>query len=273
MKLSTRSYPHPVVGNRDDVPGAAFQASVEMVTDRETVFLDVAIKCSSSTVNKLVADAKANFVLHVECSNTLFRRAYEFAEPLYRCPIPADNLNDSVEVNVFAKALKNISGYKVDKAHSDYGSATFEVEKGNIVAVGEGQIFPVESPFDSLRKIGTIMQVIESPKEGDMPMKVDFNSDKIVIILSQNDFKDYKQLKTNEAVTTMIVIPALMEALKQLEEAEDDDRRWVRVLRKRVDDLELKGQREPLELAQLVLELPMRRTFAKTLATLVDASS
>src|ERR1700734_3980418 len=56
MKLSTRSYPHPVVGNRDDVPGAAFQASVSMATDRETVFLDVAIKCSSSTINKLVGD-------------------------------------------------------------------------------------------------------------------------------------------------------------------------------------------------------------------------
>jgi hypothetical protein len=78
MKLSTRSYPHPVVGNRDDVPGAAFQASVDLSTDRETVFLDVAIKCSSSTINKLIADGKANYALHVECSNTLFRRAYEF---------------------------------------------------------------------------------------------------------------------------------------------------------------------------------------------------
>ena len=34
MKLSQRSYPHPVVGNADDVQDAAYQATVEMTTDK-----------------------------------------------------------------------------------------------------------------------------------------------------------------------------------------------------------------------------------------------
>lgn len=41
MKLSSRSYPHPVVGSRDDVPGAAFQSVLEMTTDKEAVYIDV----------------------------------------------------------------------------------------------------------------------------------------------------------------------------------------------------------------------------------------
>ncbi len=33
MRLSSRSYPYPVVGNRDDVPSLAFQAALDMSSD------------------------------------------------------------------------------------------------------------------------------------------------------------------------------------------------------------------------------------------------
>src|SRR5437879_1147963 len=104
MRLTSRSYPHPVVGNRDDVPDAAFQAVVEMTTDKEAIYLEAAVNCSSKTIKDLIKKKDANFVMHVECSNTLYRRAFEFHDNAYRAQIPADNLNDAVEVNVFARA-------------------------------------------------------------------------------------------------------------------------------------------------------------------------
>src|SRR5260370_20455970 len=130
MRLSNRSYPHPVVGNRDDVPGAAFQASVEMTTDKEAIYLDVAVKCSSKTINDLIKKNDAKFIMHVECSNTLYRRAFEFSDGNYRAQISSDNLNDAVEVNVFARAVRTISGYRVDAVNPDYGNTTFEIDKG-----------------------------------------------------------------------------------------------------------------------------------------------
>src|ERR1700722_10500242 len=121
MKLSSRSYPHPVVGNRDDVPGAAFQAALGMTTDKEAIYLDAVIKCSSKTINDLIKKKDADFVMHVECGNTLYRRVFEFHDGSYRAQIPADNVNEAVEVNVFAKTSRAISGYCVEAAHSDYG--------------------------------------------------------------------------------------------------------------------------------------------------------
>ncbi len=231
MRLSSRSYPHPVVGNRDDVPGAAFQATVEMTTDKTTVYLDAALHCSSTTINRLVKEEHARFTLHVECSNTLFRKIYEFKSTSHRCAIPADNLNDSVEVNVFARATRNISGYRVDKAHPDYGHAKFDIVKGDILAVAEGQVFQAESNFDSLGRIGSIMHVAEADEDGDLPMRADFNGDKIVVYLSKKDFADYKYLKQFESLavplTTTIVAPVLIEALHELQrdDDEEDDRR------------------------------------------------
>jgi hypothetical protein len=280
MKLSQRSYPHPVVGNRDDVPGAAFQATVEMSSDRENVYVDVATKCSSSTINQLIAEGAAKHVLHVECSNTLFRRAYDFAELSKRISIPAESLNDAVEANVFVRATRDASGYAVDAAHPDYGSARFQVREGDILAVGEGHIFHIESHFDSLSRIGSIMQIEEAAEDGDLPMRVDFNGDKIRIILAKADFKDYKLLKAQEgvsaALTTTIVLPVLVEALHFWKSgeagADDDSLRWMRALRARITALELGTETDNLVLAQKLLELPLKRALVAS-RQLAEATS
>lgn len=266
MKLSSRSYPHPVVGNRDDVPGAAFQAALDMSTDKEAVYLDAVINCSSKTINDLVKKQDAAFVVHVECSNTLFRRAFEFQSENHRIQIPVDNLNDTVEVNVFARATRELSAYRVEAAHADYGDVTFDVEKGDILAVGEGQVYYLDPNFDALSPIGSIMEIHEAHQDGDLPMRVEYNDEKIQVILSKRDFADYKLLKSMEgvsvALTTTIVLPVLIEAIRIAQGDGDDDLRWVRALRRRIEGMELKLEGEPLELAQRILELPVKRTFA-----------
>lgn len=279
MRLSQRSFPHPVVGNRDDVPGAAFQGAVEMSSDQQQVYVDVAINCSSSTVNSVVASGAATFVLHVECSNTLFRRAYQFSETSHRLAVPADSLNDSVEVNLFVRALKDLNGYRVEKAHPEYGDASFQIKRGDILAVGEGHVFHIESSFDAMSRIGSIMIIKESTENGDLPMKADFMGDKIVIILAKQDFADYKLLKANEGVagplTTTLVLPVLVEALHILKtdsEGEEDGRRWVRILMHRIEKLGLENETDAIILAQELLELPVKRALASS-RMLAEAAS
>ena len=156
MRLSERSYPHPVLGNKDDVPGAAFQAVLEMSTDKQFVYLAVEISCSCEVVNSLVASGDACFIAHVECSNTLFRRAFEFRERSHRFSMSSDSLNDAVEVNVFAQAVNAIKGYRIPEAHPDYDGAAFDLRHGDILAVAEGQVFHIESSFDSLKRIEAV---------------------------------------------------------------------------------------------------------------------
>jgi len=279
MRLSARSYPHPVLGNRDDVPGAAFQATIEMSADRQSVYLQTDTACSCEALNAHLAAGRASRVLHVECSNTLFRRAYDFRDVQHRVSIPADSLNDAVEVNVFIRAADRIRDYTIPEAHPDYAGAVFDVRRGDILAVGEGQVFHIESSFDSLSRIGSIMQISESPKDGDLPMEPSFDQDKIVIFLSKSDFADYKILKLNAAVrgplTTTIVLPVLVEALhilKEESEGIDDSHRWVRALSRRLESLNLDTEMQPLYLAQRLLELPVKRALSSS-RMLAEASS
>lgn len=271
MRLSSRSYPHPVLGNRDDVPNSAFQVALEMSTDKQSVYVAAEAACSCDTLNAMLAAGDAEFVMHVECSNTLFRKAYAFSETSHRISIPADNLNDVVEVNVFIRAVNRLQSYHIPEAHPDYGAAAFDVQRGDILAVAEGQVFHIESNFDSLSRIGSIMQINESPEDGDLPMQTHFEADKIVIFLSKNDFADYKLLKLHEGVsgplTTTIVLPVLVEALYILKEetaSADDARRWVRALARRIESLELNKEMQPLILAQKLLELPVKRALSSS---------
>lgn len=279
MRLSARSYPHPVLGNRDDVPNAAFQVALEMSTDKQSVYITADAACSCGALNSRLAAGDAEFVMHVECSNTLFRKAYTFSETAHRISIPADNLNDAVEVNVFIRAVNRLQGYQIPEAHPDYGEAAFDVQRGDILAVAEGQVFHIESNFDSLSRIGSIMQISEAPEDGDLPMKTDFEGDKIVIFLSKNDFADYKLLKLNEGVsgplTTAIVLPVLVEALYYLKEETapaEDPRRWVRALVRRIESLKLSKEMQPLILAQELLELPVKRALSSS-RTLAETTS
>lgn len=269
MKLSHRSFPHPVVGNSDDVPDAGFQATVEGTHDKTSVYIDVDIVCSSTTINELIEAGGASFAVHVECSNTLFRKAFSFKNKKHRITIPRDDLNDDVEVNTFVYALADIASYVVDGAHPDYADASFRVEAGDILAVGEGCVIQVETNFESTARVGSILQVRQGDAEGEYPMLVDLNGDKIVAILSKNDFSLYRILKAHESLAgplaTSIVLPVVIEALHSIKGENlkaDDGRRWVRALIRRMMALGLDQENDLLVVAQKLLELPIRRALA-----------
>lgn len=272
MKLSERSYPYPVVGNRDDVPDSAFQASIEMTTDKEYIYIDVNISCNNNTINEHIKHGDACFLMHVDCSNTFFRKTYKFTETVFRQEISVEYLNDLVEVNVFAIATKKISNYKVLGAHSDYGNLSFDVNLADILAVTQTTSFHIDERFDSMKRVGSIMQIIENPKsDSELPLEIDFNGEKITILMSKSDFRQYKLLKINETLiaplTVTIVFPVLLEALRVLNEysgTDDNDcPKWAVVLRRKLRELRIEGNDEFIN-AQKLLEFPIKRSLSAT---------
>jgi len=267
MKLSERSYPHPVLGNLDDVPGAAFQATCEIESDRQFFFINITVAWSSATLQKMNQKGAACYVLHVECSNTLHREAFDFSETNKKFDIRANHLNGPVEINCFVRATKEMGEYQIDGAHEDYEDLTFDVKSGDILAVSKGQVFEAESS-DTLRRIGSIMVIEESPKPEDHAMEVEFSSEKIRIRLCKHDFNLYKELKIIPALashlTTTLVLPVLTEALHLIEgeDLEFEDRKWCRNLRQRLSDLNLTEEKDLLTAAQRVLDMPIRRALA-----------
>ena len=267
MRLSQRAFPHPVVGNADDVLEAAFQAPIVVSHDGVNYYLSVDVQCSSSTISALIEKGDAAYVVHVECSNTLYRSVFEFTETRRELMIPGENLNATVEVNVFVRAKRDIAEYTVENSHPDYGDTSFGISAGDVLAIAEGMTFDADIDFDALRSVSSIMQVRQHPAGGDMPMAVDFNDEKITILLSARDFENYKIVRAakplSATVVAALVLPVLMEALRTLQEnhSEYESLRWCRCLKRRVEHVGFDLASEPLTLAQRLLELPIRRAL------------
>lgn len=268
MRLSNRSFPHPVVGNADDVQDAEFQATFEFESDKTNFYLSATVKCSSKTLLKLIGKGKACYTLHVECSNTLFRQTYDFASETLRVTLPGALVHDTVEVNAFVRAIAPIARYEVEGAHVDYSGAAFLIGSGDILAVADGQAFDADHEVDPLRKIGSLMVIVRSSKSGDHAMEVDFDGDpnKILILLSEADFAAYVAMKMvpnlTSHLTTTLVLPVLIEAIHVLEGAEPPDCKWAHVLAQRVETLDIGSAASALEKAQRLLELPIKRALA-----------
>ncbi len=278
MRLIERSFPHPVVGNRDDVPGSSFQMTLTVTSDREFFYIDCSAGCSSKTLRGMLSRKQASYCLHVECSNTLYREAFNFMSDQHRVDIPARLLNGAVEVNSFIVSTAEKPSYRPDGVHSDYGDATFPIRSGNILAVGEGLSFEAEQEYDALRRVGSIMQIVESNDEADEEMRVDFTQAKIVIYLSKSDFRTYNKLKQikdlQSHLTTTIVLPVLAEALRAVaaDPQEYVGLRWAEILQHRREAEGLSASADPLHAAQVLLDNPIRRAMAAAERYAMNAS-
>jgi hypothetical protein len=280
MRLRKRSFPHPVLGNDDDVVGAAFQAAFEVESDRERYYLIATFECSSTTLNALIETKKAAFVMHVECTNTVFRTRYTSTDRKNRFTVASEDLNGSVEVNFFICAHEDIPGYQIQGAHSDYGDTAFQIRKGDILAKADGRVFEAAQDYDAVKKIATIMQIEEVPEEGALPMRAIYEADRIRILLSKPDYRTYNLLKNNtqlqHAISCGIVLPVLSEAARMARDSTDEDReqlreyRWFRNVSARLEEPALAGEKDCLILAQRLLQLPIRRALEGAATVLED---
>ena len=278
MRLSSRSYPHPVVGNGDDVPSVGFQATIESSLRPPDCVLEVSINCGSPTLKKWIEKGSACYMVHVECGRTLYRKSFPSQEPRFRIPIPAQDLNGVVELTSLIVATRAIRRYEVPEANEAYGGAVFAVEPGDILACGEPRDFE-QRTRDPLRRIGSIVEIVCAEKPGEFAMEATYNDPKIKIVLCKTDHANYAALAgkphLRSLIATALVVPVLVDAVYKLRgEAKEDyaEYKWAEVIGRRMDELGLQDA-EPLKVAQQLYGMPVSRAFQSAQASMETSAS
>jgi len=269
MKLKVKSYPHPVLGNKDDVLGAAFQTGLTARSDKQNYYFSIRCWCNNSTLQDLINADKAQYTVHIECTNTMHRRSYSFSMPNFDITVPADDLNGNVEINMFICASQAIENYQIVGAHEDYGNASFAINKGDILAIGDYFNFDAEKDYDSLKKISSLMQIERSNDKALRAMDVQYELPKIRIVLPQVDYDMYElhksDLRLQNLLTSSIVLPVLSGAVRILSIKDDnegyEDYRWYGWLKRQLEEIELEGERDYILAAQKILDYPLHRAL------------
>lgn len=260
MKSAEGSYPHPVVGNADDV-ASTFAPALYMSNDRRTLTLDFEeLGADNSTIAELVATRKASYIARVDCDATGFRQSFRLSGPRDTVRIPLAQLHKVLVVELCAIALAPVTGYAPEGMHSDYGGQRFDLQAGELLAVADHFRFELGAEWDPLKAPMQSLMQIERGEDEAGPMEVVFEMEKILIRLCGPDYDRYNLRKGDsvDLIHAAVVFPVLVAALGKLHEADHQGQLWNQRLR---ELLAIQGipTDEPIMAAQHLLKLPVHR--------------
>ena len=275
MLINKISFPYPVLNNADDVNGEfGFNFDVEL--SPETIILTVKINLDNDSFKKLLKEKKVAFCLEVHNSQAFFRESYVFEDYDKKFTLLSKNLRGKVDVYLYIIAIDNIKDYSLSEFNSDYIGYVFDILKGEKLAMGGHGFFMAEKTWADFMSVSSFIEIQGGPnKEGPAKYNLD-NDDKVLVILSKEDYKKYQMVYTNEDIAyifhSAIVYPALIYILSCIVINKDSDNykqtNWYLYLTQRfanepnsknITDLDIT---EISEFAQKLLKNPLSRSLS-----------
>lgn len=258
--MSEFSFPHPVVGNGDDVATGALDCELSYHTSAEAVDLNfTGLTTGNRSLDDAVSDGRATWLLRVQCARTYFRRVWRERGPTASIRIPGPDLEGSVEVEARVCATKPLD-WRPEGTHADYGDISFRLTEGEILALGPRWRVHVDKEFDPLKApVASWMRIVEGDHDQG-PFHVEFGDEVVTIRLSRKDWLQYPGVRDRAPAVlhSSIVLPVLMQALLELRT--DDGVKWKSRLRAVVEAQGLDPER-PLAVAQVLLAAPLARSL------------
>jgi len=275
MDIRHKLYPYPVLYKfSDDYSNSSFETVVTPEKDGFNLKLNFLTEINNDGIKELIEDGLAKIVYHLECSQTGFRIVLKTEKSELLFPVDRKLVTGKLQVCSFIVAQKDIFGYLNKDFHEDYRGFKFDIDEGCILAIGGQTNIQFESSLNDIAYTPSVFTIIKNRNELQKEMIVDLNQNKIVIMLPEKEFNNYRSLRgqafIQPVLNSIIIIPALSFALNEVakkqtsERFEFDSYSWYRAIKKslknRFDgDIELDSfsEQNMLELAQKLIDAPL----------------
>jgi hypothetical protein len=270
MEIKARAFPYPVLApGSDDFTGGAVtleNAAADAAPERYSIRFRFEV--THPDIAEMIATGVAVAAVVVECRQNLYRRSHAVAIGPNEMQIPADELRGQVQVTPVVSAARKLSNYSPRFLNPDYSGMALEVPQHGLLAFGPNLEFIAEPRADRLRKISSIMRVIQTPEPG-TTMKVNIDGPRIHVEVSAELFRLYQSVATSRQATavlaSMLVLPVLVDVFHRIKGAETEgleDLRWFQVVRLRLREIAQPWEApefNPMKAAQALLDSPFAR--------------
>lgn len=234
MQVKKKIFPYPILNNNklySNFIDSNFEIVYESVEDEISYILkDLKFSTNSKLINDLFDEGKIVIKLVVECSDTVYRKAFNVGKEPKSIRLFKNDFTEKVDISMFAVANTNFK-INSNEFDEDYQGIDFEIEKYDILCANDG--FNVRFKHDESENnlVKSIFSIIPSDNINDGTFEVDCEmGKKITISLSDKDYKNCKIINTvptyKEVVFNMLLVPALIEGLtlckKTIQEGTDD---------------------------------------------------
>ena len=250
MKRKTSNSPYPVLYPEGDEYASEQgykQAHFDSIGEPEVgvdanhnLVIDFYFDLADDTLSSLVDSGDAKYYVNVECGHTYFRHAYVQADRKFHLEIDYGDIADAIEIFIGVVAAKDIQGFSAFNFVNRYGCAKFDIEKGDILAVGTGWTVELEG-LDGNSDPYIYVNRDTSGEHSDL--WVNGTGDKLIVSLSSELYNIYftKKKSRKAELIALVMKPAILSALQsEIIKARDKDgdesrvdvksRRWLRKL-------------------------------------------
>ncbi|WP_276907275.1 hypothetical protein [Peptoniphilus duerdenii] len=280
MKIKERYHSYPVLAPyTDDYPNTLFSIKkLEDIVDRNNYVFEVELNLNNKGLEKLINEQLAEFVIHVECSKTSFRRIFKSSMSTLTLQIEKSKIDSRVEFAPFIIAKEDIKNYTDIEFDPIFEGFSFNINRGQYLAIGKVAIITIIKDKDDLKQLSSIIRIAQVA-DLEKGIKLQLEGDRIQILMPKETYEMYIYASRNHnrlrLLHSMIVLPAIINVLYELkDDAESNfeqfsDRRWFQALEIRINDLGLEldkrlfSDNTPYELAQLILEYPVEEALDK----------
>lgn len=252
MKAIKEEFPNPVLatGRDDYIDTCRFNTSFEeseIVVDSDNISIPIKYQLECQGLSSLVKSGDAVAVVLVKSSAASYSNLFRFAgdQSEMTISVPKFAVVNKMDVTGSIIAAHDIKAFRCEGEFNDmyFGSSTFEIRKGDILATEESRsVFvdnselekPISSIFDISKREAQESDVVPS-----------FYGEKIEIYLKQElydlyyKFKDFNNGALRRYAAGIIVYPVLVEAVtyvigyyQNADDGESDfsEKRWFRAI-------------------------------------------
>ncbi len=262
------SYPHPVIDSADDVSSGFNVINVLVAPSHQDIEITYEVRTDDPDLIRLLDDGYAMHSLRWRCSSTISTgemRPTEYQRTSagfkIRAWLDQQLVKGKVDADVRIIVAKDLLSHRWTNQHVDYGDASFDLQRGDVLADGGSFRFDAEKMYDPLNPpVGSCFRFVRSTHHKGIKVAFDGN-DTVSVQIPEKTFDQFKLFSHRaDLQISLIVLPALLETLDFIksngEEEPLDDKAWYVEINKQVQAFG-GWDRSLLDLAQKILDNPI----------------
>ena len=279
MNITKRLYTYPVLSeDKDDYSSSVYNVELKhRMNGIQNLLLEFDIFLDNEELRNLIHEGKAEYVIHIECSNTAFRTTLHSISEQNSIDIPVGRVYGKLEVVALIVLKCDIKAFTNSDWNEDYNEISFDLAKGSILGYKNLPTLDILKNYEELTSASSIFTVYKRLTTEEKPMDVNIDSSLIKIGLGVQEYEIYsrfcKKPQFQPILNSMIVFPALVyvfEELKQETGIESNqgktwyisldmayEKRGVNFIEEINDET-----KTSIQLAQEAMELPLGKALA-----------
>ena len=262
-------YPCPVLGNPGDYPtDTSFKITTECTTtSKDVIFVFSDLVVEDDVLRMEIEQGNIIINVDIECPSTFRREIVELPhcfKKRRKIEYSYGELNQTVNLSIYLLAARDIT---ISPSSFTYGEQEnkFFAPKGTILGTTQRIKFFIDHYNDpSNANLGSFIVIAKNADEGINNLSVDYESDRIIILLPTVLFNNYNLLNNDHAeiLHSSVALPVLVEAINIYREASSNSGEsgeltlWQKILGEIIDSLEINLEANSLDTAMKILQNP-----------------